>query len=70
MPGDDRFIEIQERPSWKWDFRQWRWWQIVLVGLMACTIVGATAVAGVIWYFSQDVPSLEQLHPDAALRNS
>lgn len=56
MPGDDRFIEIQRRPN-----RNWRWWQIALVGCAACGIVGATTVTGVIWYFSQDLPSLEQL---------
>jgi penicillin-binding protein 1A len=56
MPGDDRFIEIHKQPR-----RWWPWWQMTLVGLVACVIVGATTVAGVIWYFSRDLPSLELL---------
>ncbi|MDX2252930.1 MAG: PBP1A family penicillin-binding protein [Nitrospira sp.] len=58
MPGDDRFIEIQQRPRWAWP---WRWWQFALVGILACGIAGATTVAGVIWYFSRDLPSLDLL---------
>jgi penicillin-binding protein 1A len=56
MPGDDRFIEIHQRPS-----RSWRWWQFALVGILACGIAGATTVAGVIWHFSKDLPSLDLL---------
>src|SRR6266545_1813294 len=56
MPGDDRFVEIHEQPR-----RQWRWWRIALLGFLACTIVGLTTVAGVIWNFSQDLPSLDLL---------
>ena len=58
MPGDDRFIEIQQRPRRAWS---WRWWQVALVGILACGIAGATTVAGVIWYFSRDLPSLDLL---------
>ncbi|MBH0189039.1 MAG: hypothetical protein HP493_09400 [Nitrospira sp.] len=61
MSGGDRFIEIQRRPNRNWRFWEWRWWQIALVGFTVCTIVGATTITGVIWYFSQDLPSLEQL---------
>lgn len=61
MPGDDRFIEIQDRSRWNWRFRQWRWWQITLIGCLACAIIGATTVTGVIWYFSRDLPSLDLL---------
>lgn len=56
MPGDDRFVEIQEHPRWRW-----RWWRIALLGFLACTIIGVTTVAGVIWHFSQDLPSLDLL---------
>ena len=56
MPGDERFVEIQERPR-----RRLRWWQIALLGSLACTIIGVTTVAGVIWHFSQDLPSLDSL---------
>lgn len=58
MPGDSRFIEIQQKPRWSWP---WRWWQFLLVGIFACGIAGATTVAGVIWYFSKDLPSLDLL---------
>jgi penicillin-binding protein 1A len=54
MPGDDRFIEIQERPR-----RRWRWWQISLLALAGMVLVGVTAVTGVLWYYSQDLPSLD-----------
>ncbi len=57
MPNDGRFIEtILERPR-----RRWPWWQIALIGLVAVTIVGSTTAAGVIWYFSRDLPSLDLL---------
>ncbi len=56
MPGDDRFIEIHEQPR-----RLWRWWKIALLGFLACTIIGVTTVAWVIWHFSQDLPSLDLL---------
>lgn len=68
MPGDDRFIEIQERPGSRWrgkppgsGKRSRRWWQFALVGLLGCAIAGTTTVGGVIWYFSRDLPSLDLL---------
>ncbi|ULA62254.1 MAG: hypothetical protein LZF86_10114 [Nitrospira sp.] len=56
MPGDDRFVEIQQ-PS----RRAWRWWQITLLTLCALGIVGVTAAAGVIWQLAQDLPPLDLL---------
>jgi len=56
MPNDRRFMEKGEPPR-----RRWRWWQIAIVAGVACIIVGATMVAGIIWHFSQDIPSLESL---------
>jgi penicillin-binding protein 1A len=56
MPNDDRFIEDLEEPR-----RRWRWWQIALVAGMACIIAGGAMVAGIIWHFSQDLPSLDLL---------
>jgi penicillin-binding protein 1A len=56
MPGDERFIEIHEQPR-----RRWRWWQVTLLVFLACTIVGLTTAAGVVWHLSQDLPSLELL---------
>lgn len=58
MPGDSRFTEIQKRPFRSWP---WRWWQFLLVGIFACGIAGTTTVAGVAWYFSKDLPSLDLL---------
>ncbi|MBM4138979.1 MAG: PBP1A family penicillin-binding protein [Nitrospira sp.] len=58
MPGDSRFTEIQKRPLRSWP---WRWWQFLLVGIFACGIAGTTTVAGVAWYFSKDLPSLDLL---------
>lgn len=56
MPGDDRFVEIQESPR-----RSWRWWQIAGLGVAILLVVGAAAAAGVIWHFSRDLPSLDLL---------
>ncbi|HEX6725949.1 MAG TPA: hypothetical protein VF078_01260, partial [Nitrospira sp.] len=56
MPGDERFVEIQERSR-----RRLRPWQVALISLVAVGIVGATTVAGVIWHFSKDLPSLDLL---------
>ncbi|HXV68985.1 MAG TPA: PBP1A family penicillin-binding protein [Nitrospira sp.] len=56
MPGDDRFVEIHEQLR-----RRWRWWQMALLGVLVCGIAAVTAAAGVIWYFAQDLPSLELL---------
>ncbi|MEQ1680715.1 MAG: PBP1A family penicillin-binding protein [Nitrospira sp.] len=56
MPNDGRFVEIQKQSR-----RRLRWWQVALIGVLACSIVGATTVAGIIWYFSRDLPSLDLL---------
>lgn len=68
MPGDDRFIEIREQFRSYWNRKRlastvarWRWWQFMLAGILVCTIIGATTVAGVIWHFSRDLPSLDLL---------
>ncbi|HEU5408088.1 MAG TPA: hypothetical protein VFU48_09995, partial [Nitrospira sp.] len=55
MPRDERFVEIHERS------RRLPRWQVVLIGLVAVAIVGATTGAGIIWHFSQDLPSLDLL---------
>ncbi len=56
MPGDDRFIEIHERPR-----RRWAWWQMLVVAMGILALVGVTTAAGVIWHFSRDLPSLDLL---------
>ena len=56
MPGDDRFVEIHEQPR-----RRWHWRQITLLGVLVAGIAGVTAAGGVIWYYAQDLPSLELL---------
>jgi penicillin-binding protein 1A len=57
MPRDDRFIEmLQKRPR-----RSLHRWQVVLIGLVAISIIGATTAVGVVWHFSQDLPSLDLL---------
>lgn len=57
MPRDDRFIEMIQKPP----RRHLRRWQVVLIGLVGVTIVGATTVAGVVWHFANDLPSLDLL---------
>lgn len=57
MPRDDRFIEMIQNPP---GHRLGRW-QVVLIGLVAVSIVGATSAVGVVWHFSQDLPSLDLL---------
>ena len=57
MPNDSRLIgRNQEQPR-----RRLRRWQVIVLGLMAAMIAGATTVAGVIWHFAQDLPSLDLL---------
>ncbi|HMS85692.1 MAG TPA: PBP1A family penicillin-binding protein [Nitrospira sp.] len=56
MPNDRRFIEDLDRPR-----RRWRWWQIVLISLVAVAIGGAALVGGIIWHVSRDLPSLDLL---------
>ncbi|MDH4301209.1 MAG: PBP1A family penicillin-binding protein, partial [Nitrospira sp.] len=57
MPRDDRFVEMIQKPP----RRHLRRWQVVLIGLVAVIIVGATTVAGVVWHFANDLPSLDLL---------
>jgi penicillin-binding protein 1A len=57
MPRDDRFIEMIQKPP----RRHLRRWQVMLIGLVAVTIVSATTVAGVVWHFANDLPSLDLL---------
>ncbi|MGE0644991.1 MAG: penicillin-binding protein 1A [Nitrospira sp.] len=57
MPRDDRFFEVIEARSGPRLNR----WQVLLIGLVALSIVGATTATGIVWYFSRDLPSLDLL---------
>lgn len=41
--------------------RPWRWWQISLLVLGACIVIGGLTAGGLLWHFSKDLPALEQL---------
>ena len=41
--------------------RRWRWWHIVLLAAALTVILAGGGAAGTLWYFSQDLPSLEPL---------
>ena len=56
MPRDDRFIEMIQKRSGRLHR-----WQVVLIGLVAVSIIGATTAVGVVWHYSQDLPSLDLL---------
>lgn len=57
MPNDSRLIGRNQEPP----RRRLRRWQLIVFGMVATMIVGATTVAGVIWHFAQDLPSLDLL---------
>lgn len=54
-------VQLQDPPRQPPPRRPWRWWQIGLIGLGILALLGAVTAAGVLWYFSQDLPSLESL---------
>ncbi|HET9961395.1 MAG TPA: PBP1A family penicillin-binding protein [Nitrospiraceae bacterium] len=56
MPELDHLLEKPEKPR-----RRWRWWQLTLLSLALVMVLGGGAAAGVLYYFSQDLPSLEPL---------
>lgn len=56
MPDSDRFIEVREPAP-----RRWRWWHVVILGTVFLALLGGGTVAGVLWHFSQDLPSLDLL---------
>ena len=41
--------------------RRRRWWVIASMGLLSIMLLGIGGAAGTLWYFSQDLPSLEPL---------
>lgn len=57
----DRPVQLQDPPRQPLPHRPWRRWQIALLGFGALALVGTMAAVGVLWYFSQDLPSLDSL---------
>lgn len=55
MPGHDRFAQTP-LPR-----RRRRWWKIALIGVLLAVLLGGGGAAGTLWYFSQDLPSLDPL---------
>src|SRR5574340_974430 len=56
MPELDHLLDKPEKPR-----RRRRWWRIVLIGLLLAVVLGGGGAVGILWYFSQDLPSLEPL---------
>ncbi|MCC2641920.1 MAG: mrcA [Nitrospira sp.] len=56
MPELDHLFDKPQRPR-----RRWRWWQIALITIFLALALGGGGAAGILWYFSQDLPSLEPL---------
>lgn len=52
----DHLLDQPEKPR-----RRWRWWRAILIGLPVGLLLGVAGAAGILWYFSQDLPSLEPL---------
>ncbi|MBX3237041.1 MAG: PBP1A family penicillin-binding protein [Nitrospiraceae bacterium] len=56
MPELDHLLDKPEKPR-----RRWRWWKITLIVAVLGLLLGGGGTAGVLYYFSQDLPSLEPL---------
>lgn len=54
-------VQLQDPPRQPPPRRPWRRWQIVLMGFGALVLLGTFSAGGVLWYFSQDLPSLDSL---------
>lgn len=61
MSTIDRPVQLSDAPRQPPPKRPWRWWQIALLGVLGLSLVGALAVAGLLWHYSQDLPDLNQL---------
>ena len=56
MSDSSHPLDIPDKPK-----RRWRWWHIVLIASALTVILAGGGAAGTLWYFSQDLPSLEPL---------
>jgi penicillin-binding protein 1A len=52
----DHLLDKPEKPR-----RRRRWWIIASIGLLSIVLLAIGGAAGTLWYFSQDLPSLEPL---------
>ncbi|TKB73228.1 MAG: PBP1A family penicillin-binding protein [Nitrospira sp.] len=57
----DRPIRFQDPFRPPSPHRPWRWWQILLISLGTVVLLGALSTGGALWYFSKDLPALDQL---------
>lgn len=56
MSDSSHLLETPDRPK-----RRWRWWHLVLIAAGLSIVLGGGGAAATLWYFSQDLPSLEPL---------
>jgi penicillin-binding protein 1A len=56
MSDSSHPLDIPDKPR-----RRWRWWHIILIAAALTVILAGGGAAGTLWYFSQDLPSLEPL---------
>jgi penicillin-binding protein 1A len=56
MSDSSHPLDIPDKPK-----RRWRWWHIILMAAALTVILAGGGAAGTLWYFSQDLPSLEPL---------
>jgi penicillin-binding protein 1A len=56
MSDSSHPFEIPDKPR-----RPWRWWHIALIAVVLSVMLAGGGAAATLWYFSQDLPSLEPL---------
>src|SRR5919112_4516976 len=49
-------FEVPDKPR-----RPWRWWHVALIAFVFSLMLAGGGAAATLWYFSQDLPSLEPL---------
>ncbi|MGE0276145.1 MAG: penicillin-binding protein 1A [Nitrospiraceae bacterium] len=56
MSDSSHPFEIPDKPR-----RPWRWWHVALIVFVLSLMLAGGGAAATLWYFSQDLPSLEPL---------
>jgi penicillin-binding protein 1A len=56
MSDSSHPFEIPDKPR-----RPWRWWHVALIAFVLSLMLAGGGAAATLWYFSQDLPSLEPL---------